>query len=134
MHETLHTDAWLKATIEAALDDDISGAYEGSIPSNKPLPAVRFHVQAASDLSVVAGHRIWTNALYLVAAVVEGSPVALVPLADAIDTALHRSVGETSTIRVISCVREAPFKLTETSDGQVFRHAGGLYRIKVQAK
>jgi hypothetical protein len=134
MHESLHTDAWLVTTLEAALGGDISGAYSGVIPSNKTLPAVRFHVQSASDLMVVEGHRIWANLLYLVAAVVEGSPVPLLPLADGIDTALHRSVGETSTIRVMSCVRETPFRLTETNEGKVYRHAGGLYRIHVQAK
>lgn len=139
LSELLHIDVWLKAKLEAApgldVPDDISGAFQGVVPANRSLPAVRFHAQSpGSDVTVINGVRVWADPLYLVAAVVEGSPVPLLPLADAIDSALHRASGETSTIRVLSCVREAPYQLTEVSDGRTFRHAGGMYRIKTQAK
>jgi hypothetical protein len=140
LNEHLHTDEWLKTilggdvTLEGLL---ASGVYADVIPTDKQLPAVRYSVASpGTDLTVINGIRIWANPLYLVAGVVEGSPVPLVPIADRIDTLLHRVTGSTSTIQVVSCVRERPYKLTETPtpDGRVFRHAGGYYRIKVQAK
>jgi hypothetical protein len=134
---SLHTDEWLIDVLrgDGPLDALLAGGvYSELIPANKPLPSVRFQLQAGREITVVNGVNIYTDLLYLVAAVVEGSPAALVPIADRIDAVLHKAVGETSTIRVQSCVREMPFRLRELLDGKLYRHAGGLYRIKVQPK
>jgi hypothetical protein len=137
IHEPLHIAEWLVTTLkgDTTLGPLINGVYDGLIPADKTLPAVRFQMQSpGNDVMVINGVRLWAAPLYLVAGVVEGSAVPLVPIADAIDNALHKAVGETTTISIQSCVREAPFTLTETDEGRIFRHAGGLYRITAIAK
>lgn len=132
-NEELHTAEWIVGRIEA---DTSLEAYFENIPSDKDLPAVRFHVQARNDQRGVGkpAARIMTTLDWLVVVVREGLGIAaLVPLADALDDALHNQSGATATIQVLECVRIEPFSLLEVLDSGVqYRHAGGLYRTIVQ--
>lgn len=147
MQEDLHTAQWIVAKLEGDTgvgglmepgNEMISGAFYGVIPSDVDLPAVRFHVQNPHDVRGAArpAHRIMVLLDWLIAAVVRGRGLAaLVPIADRLDEVLQESTGETSTIRVMSCVRLEPFSLPEEEDTALgYRHAGGIYRTLVQKK
>lgn len=133
LNDELHVAEWIRGRIEA---DTSLQAYLDVVPTTATLPAVRFSVQERNDVRGVGtpAHRIMTNLNWLVVVVREGHEVApLVPLADALDAALHDHVGATSSIQVMSCVRLEPFSLLEQEDsGVYYRHAGGLYRTVSQ--
>jgi len=115
-----------------------SGAYFGVVPPDRALPAVRFHVQAPHDVrgATNASARIMVNLDWLIVLVFSGKEMARnIPLAVALDKRLQKANGETSQVRVDTCIRLSPYSLTETEDsGVIYRHAGGLYRTVVQAK
>lgn len=131
LNDELHVGEWLKSQIEAGT---ALTAYADLIPAEQALPAVRFQVQGRHDVRGVGTHRIITEVQWLVVVTKQGFGVAdLVPLADAVDQALHEQSGATSTIRVLSCMRLEPFSLLEPEDtGVYYRHAGGLYQTQSQ--
>jgi len=149
-NEALHVAEWIVTQLESdtgagglfdpALPEDsqLSGAYFEVIPEDRSLPAIRFHTQDMHDVRQAMGgpHRIMVSIDWLVAVVNEGLRLTqLVLLADRLDARLHESNGQTSTVRVMQCVRIAPFTQTEVADsGVTYRHVGGLYRTIVQAK
>ena len=105
------------------------------IPHGATLPAVRIHVQSPGvDMIVINGIRIWANPLFLVTGVCVGAPDQLAAIENRIDAVLHRATGVTATIRVVACLREMPYQMSESDigDGKIYRHSGGLYRIKIQ--
>lgn len=133
VNEELHCAEWIVSRIEA---DTTLEAYFEMIPDTVVLPAVRFHVQARNDnrgLGTPAS-RIITTIDWLIVVVREGLGVAaLVPLADALDNALHGKDGTVTGLQVLKCIRVEPFTLLEVLDSGVqYRHAGGLYRTIVQ--
>lgn len=152
MQTDLHTAEWIRSVIEAdtvagglmdpagSIEDEevVSGGFFGIIPSDKKLPAIRFHVQAPHDVrgAGAPAQRIMTQIDWLIAVVTEGRGLAkLVPLADRLDTLFDNVSGETSVLLILSCVRLEPFSLPEEEDTPVgYRHAGGVYRTIVQPK
>jgi hypothetical protein len=131
LNNELHVGEWIYRRIE---DDTSLEVYADIIPAEAQLPAVRYQAQARTDIRGVGTHRIITQVDWLVVVTRMGHEIApLVPLADAIDQALHDHTGNTSTIQVLSCVRLEPFTLLEVGDsGVYYRHAGGLYRTQSQ--
>lgn len=122
---------WINAQV-GDLGGTISGAFLDLIPEAEDLPAVRYHLQNPSDVTVISGERVLVNLAWLVVVVREGLEVApLVPLAAALDVALHEKNGFADGYR-IECVRLEPFSMIEPDDSGVqMRHAGGLYRTIV---
>lgn len=131
LNDELHVGEWLKSQIE---DNTDLTAWADLIPASVELPAARYQVQGRSDLRGVGTHRIITDIQWLVVVTRQGHQITpLVPLADALDQALHDQSGATSTIRVLSCVRLEPFTLLESEDsGVYYRHAGGIYQTQSQ--
>lgn len=131
-------DAWLVDKIKA--DNGPGGLWgEGAarvwgvhselIPEGSKLPAIRFTDLSPSDTNGASGNRILVRGLYLVAVVGQVNDYGpLVAAADRLDDILHRSSGNKSGVWVLGCVRQSPFKQTESGDPQ-FRHLGGVYRI-----
>lgn len=122
---------WIHETV-GNLGGSVSGTYLDLIPEKAALPAVRYHVQAPSDVSVVSGERVLVNVSWLIVVVREGLEVApLVPIVAALDQALHEKNGVADGYR-IECIRLAPFNLIEPDDSGVqVRHAGGIYRTLI---
>lgn len=128
----LKADATLTAMIGGATTPRI---YADVAPVGSAFPLVVFQVQAATDLMVVGAFRIWANMLYLVRGIAETSSWmgTLGLIESKIDAALHSTEGTNVNGVVYSCVREGPYRLAETNDGRLFRHAGGIYRIHAKA-
>ena len=122
---------WIRARI-GNLGGSISGAYLDLIPAEVALPAVRYHVQTPSDKSEVAGERILVTIDWLIVVVNKGlSVAAIVPIAAALDVALHQQGGVADGYK-IDCTRREPFSMIEPDDSGVqYRHAGGIYRTIV---
>jgi hypothetical protein len=131
LNDELHVAEWITSKVTTATG---LKAYFGAIPADADFPAIRFHVQARHDVMGVGTARIITHLTWLVAVVnKDHSLVPLITPADQIDAALHNQSGATSTISVLSCVRESPFTQLDPEDsGVYYRHAGGLYRTVSQ--
>lgn len=136
MSELLAADTFVYGRLTAAPALLGGRVYAAEAPQGATLPYVVFSLMGGSDdLTELGANRVWANVLYLVKAVGQGpSYAALEPTVDAIDARLHRAAGPVgSTAYVDACVREQPFRLAETSDaGLPYRHAGGLYRLRVR--
>lgn len=137
LNEELATAEWIVSQVEndATLASAGVHAYNGVIPDEAGLPAVRFHVQGRLDTrgASTPAARIMTTIDWLIVLVREGLGIAaLVPLANALDGALHDKSGSTTAVQILKCVRLEPFTLLDIGDtGLQYRHAGGLYRTIV---
>jgi hypothetical protein len=95
-------------------------------------PYVIFTMLSATDLMVIGGNRVWANSLYLVKGVDKSLTYggSLKTIADRLDAVVHRFSGVTNADgTVYTAVREQAWRQTETSDGVVYKSAGGIYRI-----
>lgn len=131
-NEILITSKWLHSTI-GTLGDKISGAFLDLIPKDASLPAVRYNVQLATDTMPIDGERVLVQIDWLIVVVREGLEVApLVPIANALDSALHGATGISDNLRIV-CTRREPFGMLEpdVKTGSHYRHIGGLYRTVV---
>lgn len=134
MNEAAYIDRWLYSVLHG--DGTLLGLAPGGVwadvaPEDTATPFVRFSLQDASDLMVVNGQRVWTNTLYLVAGVADGTsyPAAV---ADRIDTLLHNVGSTVAPLIVLSSQRESIFRLPETEGERSWRHLGGMFRILAQ--
>jgi hypothetical protein len=140
LNEDLHFGEWLVTTLEGdlTLGGMISGVYKDLIPAGVDLPAVRFTLFGPHDVRGAAAQtqRIMVRLDYIIAVVFQGHGLAgILPVADRLDDLLNEAQGETSTLRVLTCVRLEPFHMIDPEESAVqYRHAGGLYRTLVQAK
>jgi hypothetical protein len=137
--ETVVAETWLYSvlTTDATLTGLIGvgeKVHAFVAPKGTPPPFVVYQYQGGNDVRGVGPVRIMTGLLYVVKAVTRSKSFSdLKPIAERINVLLHAQHGEAAGGRVVSCVREQPFKLVETSDGGVpFRHLGGIYRINAQ--
>jgi hypothetical protein len=131
-NEVLIASKWIHSTV-GTLGNTISGAYLDMIPKDVALPAVRYTIRFATDTMPIDGTRILVQLDWLVVVVREGFEVApLVPIANALDGALHGATGTADGLR-IDCTRVEPFGMIEPDDktGTQYRHVGGIYRTVV---
>lgn len=136
MSEPVAADTFVYARLTAAPALLSSRVYAAEAPEGATLPYVVFSLMGGfDDLAEVGAVRVWANLLYLVKVIGQGtSYAALEPTVNAIDARLHRASGPVgATAYVDSCVREQPFRMTETTpSGVAYRHAGALYRLRVR--
>ncbi|HEV8639448.1 MAG TPA: hypothetical protein VG370_35005 [Chloroflexota bacterium] len=134
MLEPYRADQFIFAALNAPPAVADGRIYQGVAPEGAALPFVVFQMLAGTDLAQLGAFRVWANLLYLIKATGQGSSfAALAPLADAIDARLHRASGTTADGRVLTCVREEAHTMVEVTDGRQWRHAGGVFRLLVQA-
>lgn len=128
INEHLVASKWLSSTI-GTLSGTVSGAFLDLIPKEVDLPAVRYSAVFADDTMPIDGTRVLVQIEWQVLVVREGLEVApLVPIANALDGALHGATGTADGLR-IDCTRENPFQMLEPDDdGVQYRHVGGVYR------
>lgn len=136
--ETFTAARWLYAKLagDAALAAALGGAdrvWQELADQGSAMPYVVFQYQGGSDVAGVGTARIMANLLYLVRVVGGGAHSELEAAADRIDAVLHGASGPVGDGIVFACVREQPISYTETSDGKVYRHVGGLYRLFTQS-
>lgn len=102
------------------------------------FPAVKIDRQDGSDLMGVGTHRIWADMTFLVRGIVrwqgQGFPdwSTVRAIGDRLDVLLHSFESSDATVRVHS-FREEPFTDETVESGDLYLHAGGIYRIRAQA-
>lgn len=138
INEEAHTAEWLKTVLSGIpnlANIAPAGAWLDLIPEEMVLPGIRYSCRQRQDVSgaTKSSQRIMVQLDWLVAGVTEGPGLAqLVPIADAIDTALQGAFGNTSAVSVLSCLRQETFFQSEVGrSGVTFRHSGGIYRTLV---
>ena len=113
--------------------------YSHVILPGTSYPAIVYQMQAAGDdLTIVNGHRVWADLVYVVKVV--GKVTAWDGDVDTIaawaDAALHNGSGHApgtySAGLVYDCTRERPFVYVETDGDTQYRHLGGFYRLHVR--
>lgn len=131
VNEQLVASKWLHTTI-GTLSGAISGAFLDLIPEGVSLPAVRYSAVSSQDTMPIDGTRVLVQIDWMVLVVRQGLEVApIVPIANALDGALHGAQGIADNLR-IDCTRRNPFEMIEPDDdGIQYRHAGGVYRTIV---
>ena len=128
--DELEVGRWIKSTAEAATG---LKAYLDIIPEQAELPAIRFTFQMRHDVYTVEMHAPFTRymATVLVVADMETTPVAtLRGHAVSLDGALHRAAGDVGEARILTCVRDGSFGLTEIEGSHTYRHAGAVWIIQ----
>ena len=131
MNEYTRAAHWLVASL-AALPGSPK-VYEAPAPQDATFPCVVFEQHDETDVSVIGAHRVWARFLFLVTVIDRGlSTLALEPIADAIDAALHRTDGTTSDGRIVSSTRDAVFHDRPVEEGITYVRLGGTYELLVQ--
>jgi hypothetical protein len=134
LNEAVHAVEWLQQVLMAdeVLAGSISEVTDEAFPDRQSFPLIRIDPQEADDVMVVGTYRILTHLDFLIRVYSQSETWDEVrPLADRMDTVLHRSSGNTATLTVGACYRTEPFKDTEFADGKMYRVAGGFYRLTV---
>jgi hypothetical protein len=106
--------------------------HNGRAPQGEKFPLVIMQLLSpGNDLIVVGGQRIWSDMLWLVKVVNEGTSTAPIEAsADRIDALLHTKNGTVVGGVVHVAVRERPHELPERTDGVDYVNLGGEYRVK----
>lgn len=131
--DTLKVDSLLIA----ALSGGAAGIYQDVAPAGAGFPYVVFFLLDAGDTLNTTGTSqaiIWQPTLWLVKGVAKAASYggALNTIETRIFTALHKQQATVSGGNVWSAVRVRPFQMAETGPGgEQYRHAGGVYRIRV---
>lgn len=108
--------------------------YEQQLPEGVSYPAVLFAFQGGADHLGVGATRVLMTGLWQVVMIKKDADIGWSPsITKRLDFLLHRRSGSVTTGEVVSCVREAPFDLTEEDAGVYYRRRGGIYRLQVQS-
>ena len=135
--ETMAVARWLYSVLSA--DDGIQSLVDGRIfgyrvPHSSGFPSILFQMQVAeADSRVIGSARVGSRLVYAVKAIGQGADfVAIQTIAGRIDALLEASSGSNIDGVIVSCVRDRPVEILESSDtGEDYVHLGGLYRLTV---
>lgn len=99
------------------------------------FPVIVFSMQAAlDDLALNNAKRVWASYLFQVKVIGKNHAYSeLSPIASRIDTLIHRGAGTVTGGAVIACTRDRTVRYPEPTDGVIYRHLGGVYRIIAQS-
>lgn len=124
-------------TLTAALSGGANGIYHEVAPPGAGFPYVVFFLLDAGDTLNTTGTSqqiIWQPTLWMVKGVHKTASYAapLATIEGRIFSLLHKRYAAVTGGNVWSAVRQRPFQMSETGPGgEQYRHAGGVYRIKV---
>ena len=132
MIELTRIDRWLYQRLTGSQLLAGLGIYNTVAPPEASMPFVLFAFQSAeADVMTIGARRLVVNPLYQIKVIGTGLSLApLEPYADAIDAALQAQSGAALDGYVLACIREQPLVLMEEDAGTIYRHLGGLYRIR----
>ncbi len=135
--ETIAAARWIYALLSAdpGLIALIAGRVHAyRVPEGGAMPCVVFQLQSAqADTRVIGNVRLVSRFTLIVKAIGQGADfVTIQPIADRIDELLEAASGSNVDGVIVSCVRDRPLEMLESSDpGIDYAHLGGLYRLTV---
>lgn len=104
------------------------GVYNSQARKKTKPPYVIFQIMAKTDENSFNGR--YANAIYMVKAVSQSEwPKEALDVDTQIDSVMEDASLTVSGYSNLLCRRESDFILAETVNGQIWQHAGGLYRI-----
>jgi hypothetical protein len=124
-------------TLTAALSGGANAIYQDVAPAGAGFPYVVFFLMDPGDTLNTTGTSqavIWQPTLWMVKGVHKTASYAapLATIEARIFSLLHKRYAAVTGGNVWSAVRQRPFQMSETGPGgEQYRHAGGVYRIKV---
>lgn len=111
--------------------------WSDAAPQGTPLPYIITQAQSAIDVVATGPYRVMVATIYLVKGIAQGQyySATLQQIANRIDSLIQAQKADSVSGggRIVSCVRQRPFRLTEASNGVQYRQLGGIYEINVQA-
>lgn len=106
-------------------------------PQGVPFPYIITQAQSAVDVIATGPYRVMVGMIYLVKVLIQGQYYSAnqIAMANRIDSLLQgvKADSVSGGGRIVSCVRQRPFRLTEATNGVQYRQLGGIYDINVQA-
>jgi hypothetical protein len=123
---------------DATLAGLVNGVWTRSTPTPVPAPLVKIDRLDAEDLYVVSLFRVWADVTYLVRGIIpwpSGDPqdwTDVRTISDRIDALLHDHEGQNATLEV-HAFRDEPYTDETIEGGDLYLHAGGIYRVRAHA-
>ena len=123
-------ESWLFGQLDPVFSIPV---YVDAGPEDAVYPFVVFAHLDSVDHNTADGTRVWSRMDYLVRVADRAeSLLTLMAGAALIDATIHKDDGVPAAGgRVLSCVREEPFRQREVVDGVVHLSLGGVYRLLV---
>jgi hypothetical protein len=106
--------------------------YCDEAPQDAAYPFVVYSHQGGGDVQGNAGRLLFVTEMVQVKAVGKDSYAPLGPIYDRVHALLHRQAGTVTNGEVVSCLREYPVKYSETDNGVMYRHMGGVYSVQTK--
>ena len=120
---------WLYQTLTANATIAAAGVYN-AVAGGTTTRYVVFQFQGGSRYKVIGNVDVWSDLVYLIKVVDKSTTYnTSKPLRAAITSALDGASGTTVDGVVFACIREAPIRYVEVSNGVEYRHSGDLWRI-----
>jgi hypothetical protein len=123
---------------DSTLGGLVNGVWRKSVPQSESFPVVKIDRLGGDDLNAVGLYRVWADMTFLVRGIVHwrgsGQPdwSDAQAIGDRIDALLHDHEGSDAAVSV-HAFREEPFDDETLESGDLFLHAGGIYRVRAQA-
>lgn len=106
-------------------------------PQGVPFPYIITQIMSAVDVIATGPIRVMVGTQYLIKGMAQGQTYSatLRQIANRVDALIHAQTADSvqGGGRIVSCVRQRPFRLTEATNGVQYRQLGGIYDINVQA-
>jgi hypothetical protein len=116
----------------------VNSVWLRSVPADELDPYVKIDRLDADDVMVINLHRVWADLTFLVRGITKVRDRGSVDwtdvggIADRIDSLLHDHEDLTSTLEMHS-FREESFTDETIEGGNLWLHAGGIYRVRARA-
>lgn len=134
MNNFSHAGNWIQAKLKAdsALNTAVGGRiFKHPAPPNTEWPVVTFQTLYGSTTDANGHNRVLARPVFVVRAIAKGGSEPQ-SIADRIDEVLHGASGSVEAGWYVGGVfLEGPFELSETVEGQVYRHLGGRYQLAI---
>lgn|SRR5262245_62997620 len=123
---------------DAILMNLVEGVWLRSMPGPAPLPAIKIDRLDAADLYVVNLSRVWADLTFLIRGLVKWPSSdaqdwsGVRAISDRIDALIHDHEGQNAELQ-LHAFREESFTDETIEGGDLFLHAGGIYRVRAHA-
>jgi hypothetical protein len=135
VNEAIRKALYAKLSGDATLAALLSGAtavYHAVAPEEAIYPLVVLHRQGGRKEETFGGEA-WRDAPWLVKGVCQdGTSNPVDRIADRIDTLLDRGTLTIAGCRLVDASHQSDVEYVETVEGRQYRHAGSIYRLRVE--
>jgi hypothetical protein len=118
------------SVLVGALAQGLNGIWTDAADVSAQYPLVQVVFYSGSDLRHLGNEFVWSDLVYIIRGCCQGASfLPLKTIAQRITSNLDGANGTTSDGTVFGCVRQAPFRMSESDGERQFRYLGGTFRI-----